>query len=260
MVSEQRPLDRYANEKGFALESYLLDCVRDGRRGNIEKALDSDHLGEIERLLSNDLYFSRMAFSFIWSKVVYASVEGGAPTLVSREYIRYYHRLQHSRSVSSILEMHRLFLAECADKVALAKTNLSPLASKVNRYIASHPYQKLTVGLLAQKLHYSRSHLSREYRKKTGETILAQIQHEKILEAKRLLLYSSQSLIDIWDRLGFCSQSHFTKIFRKETGMTPHRYREVHQNELDGHKLAPPPPPPTNLYKTGPPKNLFRSY
>jgi AraC-like DNA-binding protein len=135
-----------------------------------------------------------------------------------------------------MLELHRRIFIDFADKVALAKANPSPLVRKVNRYITGHLYQRLTVGFLAQKLRYSRSHLSHEYKKQTGETILTKIQHEKILEAKRLLLYSSQSLIDIVDRLGFCSQSHFAGIFRKETGMTPRRYRERHRNEPDGRK------------------------
>jgi AraC-like DNA-binding protein len=237
MVADQKLVDRYVDEKGRVLESYLLDCVRNGLRGNIEKViLSREHLDEVERLMANDLPFARMAFSFIWPKVVYAAVEGGAAAPVSKEYTRYYHDLQHSRSVSSMLAIHRRILTEFADKVTLAKANSSPLVYKVNRYITGHPYQRLTVNLLAQKLHYSRNHLSREYRKKTGETITTKIQHEKILEAKRLLLYSSQSLIDIGDRLGFCSQSHLTRIFRKKTGMTPHRYRERYQNEPEKYR------------------------
>jgi AraC-like DNA-binding protein len=216
------------------MESYLLDCVRNGLRCNIEKALDSqEYLDEMEELLEDDLPFARMVFSFIWSKVVYVAVEGGAPASISEEYVRYYERLQHSHSVSSVLEMHRRILTEFADKVALSKASFSPLVRKVNRYIVSHPYQKLTVNLLAQKLHYSRSYLSREYRKETGETITVKIQHAKILEAKRFLLYSSQSVLDIGTHLNFCSQSHFSDIFRKETGMTPNQYRVMYQE--NGH-------------------------
>jgi AraC-like DNA-binding protein len=206
-------------------------------RDNIEKALVSrKNLDEVEGLVANDLSFAKVGFSFIWAKAVYIAIESGAPESVWKEYTKYYHDLQQSRSFSSIWVIHRRILAEFAGEVALAKTNSSPLVCKVNRYIASHPYQRLTVNLLAQKLHYSRNHLSREYRKATGETLISKIHHEKILEAKHLLLYSSQSLIDIWDRLGFCSQSHFTKIFHKETGMTPHRYRERYRNESQERK------------------------
>jgi AraC-like DNA-binding protein len=236
MITERPLSDQYANEKGFLVRAYLLDCVKNGSRGKIEKLFVSGHLDEIERLLANDLPLARRVFSFIWPQVVYAAIEGGAPALVCNEYGKYYHGLQHARSVSSILEMHRRIFADFADKVILAKNNRSPLVYKVNRYITSHLRQRLTVNLLAQKFRYSRSYLSREYRKETGETIQAKIQREKILEAKRLLCYSSQSLIDIGDKLCFCSQAHFAKIFRKKTGITPGRYRKMYQNESGGCK------------------------
>ena len=49
---------------------------------------------------------------------------------------------------------------------------------------------------------------------------------EKIEEAKRLLRYSDKSLTLIADYLGFSSQSHFTRIFKKYRGQTPREYRE----------------------------------
>ena len=45
-------------------------------------------------------------------------------------------------------------------------------------------------------------------------------------EAKRLLRYTDKSLLAIGEYLGFSSQSHFTKAFRKYTTMTPGEYRK----------------------------------
>jgi AraC-like DNA-binding protein len=236
MAAEQEQIERYFNEKGAMVESYLLDCVRQGSRGVIEKTLDFRELqDETERIMANDLPFARMSFSYIWSKVVHVAIEGGAPPVsVWKEYAKYYHKLQHCQSISSMLKLHRQIFTEFADKVAFVKANTSLLVYKVNQYIISHLDRKLTVNLLAQKLRYNRSYLSREYKKETGETILARIRREKIREAERLLLYSSQPLIDIVDRLAFCSQSHFAKIFREATGMTPLQRRGKRQNEPDG--------------------------
>jgi AraC-like DNA-binding protein len=73
------------------------------------------------------------------------------------------------------------------------------------------------------------------YKNETKETIRGRIQHSKILEAKRLLQYSPFSLNDIRHKLGFCSQSHFAGVFRKETGMTPHQYRDIYQEKPGGY-------------------------
>ena len=48
----------------------------------------------------------------------------------------------------------------------------------------------------------------------------------KIREAKGLMENSNKTLISISTALGFSSQSHFTRAFKKETGMTPKEYGE----------------------------------
>lgn len=40
------------------------------------------------------------------------------------------------------------------------------------------------------------------------------------------LVYTQRALADIAAAHGFCDQSHFGREFRRETGMTPHEYRE----------------------------------
>jgi YesN/AraC family two-component response regulator len=176
-----------------------------------------------------------MVFSYLWPKVVYVAVEGGLPETVSWEYGKYYDNLQRSQSVRALLEMNRRLFIEFADKVALtgADAHLSPLVRKVNRYITNHIYEKLTISYIAQKFHFSRSYLSHVYKHETGETITGRIQYSKSLEAKRLLQYSPLSLTDIGFELGFCSQSHFSDVFRKETGMTPHCYRRLYQKNSE---------------------------
>ena len=55
------------------------------------------------------------------------------------------------------------------------------------------------------------------------------IQKEKTEEAKRLLRYTDKSLSAISSYLGFSSQSHFTRAFKKFAGITPGEYRQKHE-------------------------------
>ena len=41
-----------------------------------------------------------------------------------------------------------------------------------------------------------------------------------------MIQFSEYSLLEIGQYLGFCSQSHFSKTFRKYTGMTPGQFRK----------------------------------
>jgi len=50
-------------------------------------------------------------------------------------------------------------------------------------------------------------------------------------QAKRLLLENRKLTIsEISARTGFSSNSYFSKVFRKENGMTPNEYRNLNQS------------------------------
>jgi AraC-like DNA-binding protein len=48
----------------------------------------------------------------------------------------------------------------------------------------------------------------------------------RIQEAQRLLATTGETLSGIAAQVGFYDQSHFTKRFRKVTGLTPAQYRQ----------------------------------
>ena len=48
---------------------------------------------------------------------------------------------------------------------------------------------------------------------------------EKAEEAKRMLRYTEKPISDISSDLGFSSQSHLIRVFRKLEGITPKEYR-----------------------------------
>jgi AraC-like DNA-binding protein len=49
---------------------------------------------------------------------------------------------------------------------------------------------------------------------------------KKTDEAKRLLHYTDKSVATIGLYLGFSSQSHFFRVFKKYCGMSPKEYRK----------------------------------
>ena len=113
------------------------------------------------------------------------------------------------------------------ERVRLGR-NPSKLLMQVTNYVQHNLSKPMNVEEMAKDMFISRTHLAAKFKCETGFTLTEFILKEKIEEAKRLLRYSDKSLAIIGQYLGFSSQSHFAKVFKKYTNKTPREYRELH--------------------------------
>ena len=73
---------------------------------------------------------------------------------------------------------------------------------------------------------YSQSMLNIHFNKYVGSTLIAYITKLKINYACTLLRYTESSPLEISNKLAYDSLSHFNRIFKKITGMSPIEYRK----------------------------------
>ncbi|MVM33103.1 helix-turn-helix domain-containing protein [Spirosoma sp. HMF4905] len=78
----------------------------------------------------------------------------------------------------------------------------------------------------AAALHLSVNHLNDTVRQKTGFSVSYWIQHQTMLEARRLLYHTQQTVKEVAYELGFEDQHYFSRLFRKVTGQTPLSFRQ----------------------------------
>jgi AraC family transcriptional regulator len=89
-------------------------------------------------------------------------------------------------------------------------------------------------------------HLSREFRKRYRITIGEYIRKRRIEHASGLLSNSGMPMAEIASTCGFSDQSHFCALFKKYSGMTPAKFRDLSARpRLDDLK-------PTRLVPVGP--------
>lgn len=77
----------------------------------------------------------------------------------------------------------------------------------------------------AEKLNISVAYLNECVKNSTGFPVSYHIQQRIILEAKRLLYHSEQSLKEIADSLGYDDYPYFSRLFTKVTGTAPVAFR-----------------------------------
>jgi AraC family transcriptional activator of pobA len=81
------------------------------------------------------------------------------------------------------------------------------------------------VGDYASKLNISPGHLSEIIKTQSGKPAIKHIHERLVLEARRLLFHTNNSLKEIAFDLGFSDASYFNRFFKRETGSTPAEYR-----------------------------------
>ena len=87
-----------------------------------------------------------------------------------------------------------------------------------------------TVKCIASKLNVSPRYLSDLLKQETGKTAIDLIHLSLISEAKNLLKSNSQSVSEIGYALGFENLPYFSKLFKKQVGVSPKEFREQFLN------------------------------
>ena len=152
-------------------------------------------------------------------------------------------RLMENERMYVILDACIQLLEECKDRRAVIlrtyaslyimaeeihqyrQTNYHYLVRRAKEYVHKHFHEKITVEEIARKLKISVPYLTRVFKETEQMTLKQYIQKERIKRAKSMLRYSEDSIQSISQYLGFSSQSHFTELFKRTTGMTPLNYR-----------------------------------
>lgn len=84
---------------------------------------------------------------------------------------------------------------------------------------------------LSKKMRKDYQQLSRLFSNVEGKSIERYYILQKIERAKELIVYGEQSLTEIAYELGYSSQQHFSRQFKKETGLSPSHFKDVKENK-----------------------------
>ena len=108
----------------------------------------------------------------------------------------------------------------------------SAFPTAVSRFLESvfNPGQMPgTIASYASEIGISENYLSRLVKKYTGRSVGAWIDIVRIQRAKRMLAETHLPVIDIAAGVGVEDQSYFSRLFKKETGLTPSAFRKKMQ-------------------------------
>lgn len=82
-------------------------------------------------------------------------------------------------------------------------------------------------GYLSSNLHHDYNYLSHLFSTVEGVTIEQYLIHQKIEKVKELLVYDEITLTEISLRMGYSSVAHLSRQFKKVTGQTPSKFKNL---------------------------------
>lgn len=222
-------LEEGQKHQSYDYEKRLMDAVRTGNIGALERIWNTPIGGNYGVLSKDNLRSNKNLGIAMITMLSRAAAEGGVSfekaMAMSDAFIL---RIEEMKSWEEIIEYCYHAAEEYAllVKDAIYAGQKNALVEKCENLIFRKLHGKVLVNELAEELHVSPDYLSRIFHDQTGVKIGDFIQNEKIKLAKNMLKYSDYSLESIAYYLGYASQSHFGKVFKKVTSMTPKQFRE----------------------------------
>lgn len=121
---------------------------------------------------------------------------------------------------------------------------------QIKRYISAHLEDDLSLKVIAQQMFLSASYLSALFKKRTGSTISAYVEEQRIEKARALLLNRDASISAIAQRVGYPDQAYFSRVFSRRVGCSPKAFQRS-KGACASSKSEPPAddeePPPARL-------------
>lgn len=108
----------------------------------------------------------------------------------------------------------------------------------VIEYIQENYMQPISIGELAEIIHFSEQYFMRFFKKYTGMTCVDYMNDFRLNKATQLLLSTDNSIMEIAGKVGIGNVSYFNRMFKRKFGMTPKDYRKgERENIMEEHEI-----------------------
>ncbi|HEY9009337.1 AraC family transcriptional regulator [Ohtaekwangia sp.] len=151
-------------------------------------------------------------------------------------YYKSYQQLNKTVSDSVFFETQGIILqliSRFLDSRKFKSKAPNPIPSKIHesmRHIQVNLRENLTVRYLAERANLHQDYFSRLFLRHAGQRPLSYLHKKRIERAQYLIAATDLSYTEIAEEIGFENSSHFSKVFKKVTSLTPGEYRK--QNRI----------------------------
>lgn len=116
---------------------------------------------------------------------------------------------------------------EQEEKEELESAASSFIVKNALAFIEANYAERLKLADVADNVYVSQWHLSKLLNKYTGQNFSEILNHVRMEKAKELLGNPSLRIGDIAEMVGFLDMAHFSRVFKKQAGISANEYRNT---------------------------------
>jgi AraC-like DNA-binding protein len=149
-------------------------------------------------------------------------------------YLEYSQKKEYAKEkIISLIDMLYIDLTRIYTKSTPSETVITPSYLKTLRQLEQniefHYKESKSAAFYANILSITPKHLNRITKSTLNKTTTELIIERVLLEAKRLIVHSNNSLSSIAELLGYEDYAYFSKTFKKHTQITPIQFKKKYQ-------------------------------
>ena len=99
-------------------------------------------------------------------------------------------------------------------------------------YVGTHYMENLTLDMLADYFHMSRTYVSRLLKRYTNQSFLKILVDVRMEKACQMIMEDQYKVYEIAQKVGYNDFSYFIQAFKKKFGVTPNEYRQTGYHSL----------------------------
>ena len=218
-------------------EMRVVLSIEHGDIEGLKRSIAEDYKGEIGTLAKDRMRQVKNLALVILTLASRAAIRGGAvPEMAYSLFDSYSIQIEESQKRDEVIGLFRAAEFEYAYMVRELRSKKetmpypvgNPHIIKCKDYVSAHLNEKISIGSIAEALQLNASYLSGLFKKCENMSLTEYIRGEKIRQAESFLMYSKYSYSEIAAYLGFSSQSHLGRYFKKEVNMTMKQFRAAY--------------------------------
>jgi len=130
----------------------------------------------------------------------------------------------------AMLDTNRTSQAPFVDSALLAQAN-GAFSASIKHWLDQRLTEPYQLDRLARVFAMSPRTLLRRFQAEAGESPLSYLQRARIRTAKGLLESTTLRVSEVTERVGYENVSTFVRLFRREVGHSPARYRTISRSQ-----------------------------